>query len=798
MNCEISLVINKDGKKETIVLGNSNTPIASMNDVKKILYSLSKEELTSILSSLPSIDEIGSMDIADIKQNSVGVHTPTELISSLPSDNQTLLYKLKLDKKTLNSNIIISGFGEAGVKTQFTNGHIFLNLNYMYDNDNKVMALFEAALYLTSPDTYEKKVAILLDPEVASNVKTKIISEAFKTNGKDYDFEYIKSIYDFAAIKNAGQYYNTIDVVNYTENTFEFKQKFNINTVNTRREYNYTLLEPIPVESLKRGDLVLVEFIDGSTTKSGAVIPKTKYEVFYDYFVDEQGQTIIKTFSPSVGQEINNRLVNSTIQKARRYTGDSKPITKFSKSEGIVVKTTDKLFVLGQEYVYNLIKNEGVKVNGLSIISLEGSVVTVEGNKAIRLSEVKTITTNRSSVSVNKSNDLTTFPNITTVGFKVNHLPYNTKVILEQENKDGSILYKEGIIIGKGKHEGLYAEELLCITTDAENKPTTERVLSSKITHIIPDSAALVEVTTKIRLGAVIKQLYNSNDSSEFISNKNGALLEFDYSIEQVNDHTSFQKGDIIFDFTSQRYYKVLESSATGTIVATDLNNAPQYMDLPPIIKNNSIVFSKKPINTTFALASIIKNRFKIDSIANPQQVTADENQVFESIQLQGVFKKVNGYVFPVTVNEWKKIQSGEKHPLYETSDENITSDFKNLLEIRYDKKIGLKEPLYVYRYIKSGAKLHDLNNTSAFDLSKVAMSEVLPYIVPGSYVTFGGNAKSFLVEKKLGDELLLSSYHYSKSRNVTQSGDMQNVFSEKFLWDITDETQPLKLYVPK
>lgn len=106
-----------------------------------------------------------------------------------------------------------------------------------------------------------------------------------------------------------------------------------------------------------------------------------------------------------------------------------------------------------------------------------------------------------------------------------------------------------------------------------------------------------------------------------------------------------------------------------------------------------------------------------------------------------------------------------------------------------------------MYQYIKSGAKLHDLNNTSAFDLANIVdggMAEILPYIVAGSYVTFAGNAKSFLVEKRLGDKLLLSAYHYSKSPNVAQTGDFQNVFSEKFLWDINDPIQPLKLYVPK
>ena len=75
---------------------------------------------------------------------------------------------------------------------------------------------------------------------------------------------------------------------------------------------------------------------------------------------------------------------------------------------------------------------------------------------------------------------------------------------------DGVTLYKEGIVIGKGRHEGLYAEELLCITTNTENKPVIERILSSKISYIIPDVSGLVENTTKIRLSEIIKQLYNS------------------------------------------------------------------------------------------------------------------------------------------------------------------------------------------------------------------------------------------------------------------------------------------------
>ena len=39
-------------------------------------------------------------------------------------------------------------------------------------------------------------------------------------------------------------------------------------------------------------------------------------------------------------------------------------------------------------------------------------------------------------------------------------------------------------------------------------------------------------------------------------------------------------------------------------------------------------------------------------------------------------------------------------------------------------------------------------------------------YILPGSFVTFEGNAKAYVVEKVYKDSLLLSYYHYTDSKN--------------------------------
>ena len=55
-------------------------------------------------------------------------------------------------------------------------------------------------------------------------------------------------------------------------------------------------------------------------------------------------------------------------------------------------------------------------------------------------------------------------------------------------------------------------------------------------------------------------------------------------------------------------------------------------------------------------------------------------------------------------------------------------------------------------------------------------------YILPGSFVTFEGNAKAYVVEKVYKDSLLLSYYHYTDSKNDRiKNNDLKYIKSEKF-----------------
>lgn len=98
MECEVILTVNKNGKSEDIKIGNTKQPLTSFKDIRNLLGSLDKEQLENIINFFPSIQEIGDLSISDISENSVGVFTPTELLSDIPQYKNSLR-KLRIPKE---------------------------------------------------------------------------------------------------------------------------------------------------------------------------------------------------------------------------------------------------------------------------------------------------------------------------------------------------------------------------------------------------------------------------------------------------------------------------------------------------------------------------------------------------------------------------------------------------------------------------------------------------------------------------------------------------------------------------
>lgn len=793
MSCRITLKINQAGTQREIYIGESPNPVKSFADIKKLLNKLTAEELDVIMEALPNIEEIDDINIADISENSVGVFTPAELISSMPQAYASTLYKLKLDKETFQKNIIISGFGPSDVRTQYFNGHIFLNLNYLYNEDNKALAVFEAALYLSDIKNYDKNVAILSNPNIDSEAKISIISSAFRNGSNENDYNLIKSIYDFSAIKKGSDYIPE-DLINKRDSVYSFITKFTQDTFVTNREINYGPRENIRVEALKQGDLVLVNF------KEAGIVNKTKYEVFYDYFIDKDGNIVLKTYS--TGSTINNRLLKDTKVTARKYVPET--INNFSKrTAGINVPVKERLSYLKYKYIYNLIKEHGVAVDGIKIKSMQGSIITLEDGQTKNIQDIKTLTTDIKNKSFNSYKDIGNAPNAIKVKDVLKSIPVNSKILMQTTDKEGNTVFREGLVLAKGTRENNNIDELTYITSDNNNNNIVAKTLATNVEYLIPNDEHIVTPTEAKNIGTIISNTYLHNNYSEFLTNKDRRLENLEYSVEKINKATSFSAGDIIYDFASDKYFKVIEINNKAIILGGIFVNKIQYLDLKRENLKNALLFTKTPVNVTFGINQIIKNRYKID---NEKDLGRED---IESIELKGVFQKKNGFVYGLIEGE---------EEIYSEGDKNITTQYREFLAMRFNKTVGSQDKLYAYKYNSSKAKnhlveedilddritkstLHERNNTRYFNINKRNLKEFIEFIVPGSFITFNNNAKAFIVEKVLENKLLLAAYHYSNNEVRKNAEGLEYVISERFLLDLDNLSgegpKPVALFVP-
>ena len=95
--------------------------------------------------------------------------------------------------------------------------------------------------------------------------------------------------------------------------------------------------------------------------------------------------------------------------------------------------------------------------------------------------------------------------------------------------------------------------------------------------------------------------------------------------------------------------------------------------------------------------------------------------------------------------------------------------------------------------------------NTNYMEFNNDALSEVinaklLYQIVPGSFVSFKGETDAYIVEKSLGDKLLVAKYVYTNFKNPNSeiSPELSNVRAEKFLLTPKSDLTIQGLHIPK
>lgn len=786
MGCEITLSVNRNGITEKIYLGTSENPISSFNDIKKLLDKLDKSELEAIFDTIPSIQQVEDLNIADISENSVGVFTPAELAEDIPKYKNTIL-KLKLTKDTWKKNIVIAGFGSPSIKTQYINEHIFLNLNYMYNDDNKALALFEAALYTVNPDGYKIAISTLLNPNIDESVKINIIKSAFKSRANSTDWNSIKSIYDFIIINKQIEDKSKDILLNTRDSVSVLLETFTELVTTTNRDKNYTPGENTNIQSLKQGDLIKVKFNN-----------LTKYEIFYDYFVDQNGDIIVKTISPG-SSKVNNRLFPGNKVEAKRYNNII--YTPSSKLIGVTIPVTEKNFSINHNSLYDLIKYFGIKVKDKTIKSIQGSTITFESGEEVLLNSIKSITINKSEMSF-RSGTLEDFPESILKQSFIKTIPTHSKILLEVTNGI-NITYKEALIIAKGTSKSINAEELVYITDNGLGKNIEGKILTNAVKYLLPDNNSIITSSEINEIQPIITQLYNSNNLNEFIAPKRKRLLDFGYSIEKVSTYTNFIKGDILYNYNTDQYMKIVDDNGKFPLVSTLLNGQIIYISLLPENLENVILLTKTPVNSTFALNYSIKNGYKIDTVSNPNEVMKFKRGQINVETIAYIFKKANGFIYSMSSLEMTNVKKGIPHSVYTSVDLDITSDYRKFIASRFDKNILSTDRLYRYKYALNDNYLHDQFNTTWFDIKNKDISNLVKYITPGSFITFSkpdktGNSKAFIIEKVIDKQLLISAYHYTNSPDVKKGINIGNVISEKMLIDVDQiSMEPSALFIP-
>lgn len=775
MDCDI--ILNVGGKKYN--LGSTDKPIKDINEIKKLLSGRSLDELKEVLETLPKFDSIENIELTNINENSVGLFSPAELIKD--KNVIRLTQGLSIPKDAWSSKMVIAGIANENVKTQFYKGHIFLNLNYAYDEQNKIMALTELALYLNDADKYADNSETLRTGTDAQ--RTNILNNIIKSGFGDK----AKLLSKLLFIYNEASYKNTIDVngesdkVNTRDSAYSVKSNFETKLLKENRDYYYQPAEKTPIKNLKQGDLVGVKFDN-----------KTIYEIFFDYKVDTDGNKVITTISG--GEELTTRksLITSDYIYARKSDDTTiKPVYKVTKNQSEL--SINKFSKVSWNTVLDLVKSGKVKVKiGRSktyreISEINGSIVTVNGEQT-PISEIKNflIGTDVDTTSFKTHNEEDIKNN--TAWQPVQYGVMNgAHVLIKEDNK-----LVDAIVLAHGTSQSDTGGKKIVYYLTKDN--TVKYLMETSIKYVTsPSIDHVISVTEKVDVKQTIGNIFNTDSNGRILNNiqqtflspkKNtpNAFKTSAYSVEQMSSHTLIEKGDFMYDSLNGTVLKVLESAIDHIKTSGDFGGINRYIDIETSDLNLSryLLLSNKSQNTAFAQGWIVKNRFKLGNTPDLANASSQEVKVYQS---------KNGYVYSRPISESK----------YESSDIDITNIYKESLKDRY-KWSSIPEKLYMYEGNTINGKkaiLKDDFNTNRISLNDTSFDKVFQYVVPGSYLLVEGNAKPFIVEKTIGDKLLVSSYHYSDIPNVGDTSKINHVKAERFLIGI-DAKNIKQLFIPK
>ena len=814
MTCDYS--INIDGKK--YVLFSSDEEINSLSKLRSVLYkkitSDNVKAFGEIKNALISLDNIPEINLDDVTENSVGLHSPAELISEISKSRleEALWRKLKI--ANWDKNIVVAGFGNETVKTQFHKGHIYLNLNYLDGFSNNIIALTELALFNVYKEEYsEINLSELInssnqeDLDYADEVLESIISSTTNQQNIDKLKRNIKAAYYKS---NVTAELGSRNINSERLNLPKVWDKFLFNE--ETKDTKYYPKSTIRVEDLKQGDLVLIPNPDKVFNKKAT----DWYEIFYDYYVDANNNFVIRTLGKN-GETGNHFLRNRPANiydydddkklkikengkavQARLYTEEVIQNYKYNDNDKYTaVAVNFGIRHMKYDWIYNLLKNPGAKIVTKKsvkegdvkkevlvtekIVKVEGQIITLENDKKINIIDVKNIgiPTPNLDVEMNEEN------------FDMNYKTPSVgeRVIVINDKKE-----VVGLVVGFNVEE----DKVIYVFNDKEGpKSVATNPSNIKAVEYPKDKNEFKLGDTLPKLNIYIKnKLQGAKSVQESLLANRGYNINLEnlpLNVEDVHEFSSIKEGSILYNPTIKQFHKVIDSnfdrfdeSKSYLKTVVELNGKLKYINIPRNSLNNYIMFNGN-LNTTFAEFNITKNAFEL--FATPQ-----DNGSYVEVK---VYKNPNGFKFVLPISE-----DVTKSALYEKGTVEITNAHKETLKARY-KWPSIPKSLYA-KLEKSGRYKKDTMNTTflPFDNNSLKRlldsSEDLYKLVPGSFITFENDAKAYIVEKILKNKIQLAKYSYTKYDSGKDEGDLSHIRSERILVSADTKLKLAGVHIPK
>ena len=523
------------------------------------------------------------------------------------------------------------------------------------------MALAELALNLHNSVDYVKNSEILRTgtDKQRRELLTNIVKQGF--GDRDKLIDKLAFIYNEASYKNTIDVNGVSDLVNTRDSAYNVKSNFETKALKENRDYYYQPAEKTLIKNLKQGDLVGVKFGD-----------KTIYEIFFDYKLDTDGNKIMSTIS--MGDELTTRksLIKSDYIYSKKIDDSNiKPKHKPGKTSSEL--SINKFSKVKWSTMLNLAKAGKIKVKvGRSktyreISEINGSMLTVNDEQVL-ISDIK-------NFLVETDVDTNTFKSHTISEIENNDAWQRVQFgvmdgahVLIKDDNDKLI---DAIVLAHGTSQSDAGDKKIVYYLTKNN--TVKYVIESSIKYVTsPSIDHTISATERLNVKQSITNIFKTDDNGRILDNvlnvflspkKNtpNAFKKSEFSIEQINDQSTINRDDFLYDVSTGQVLKVLESNYDHIKTSSEFGGINRYIDIAVSDLNLTryLLLSNKSQNTAFAQGWIIKNRFKLGNVPNLTNASSQEVKVYQNPK--------NGYVYSKPISESKS----------DSSDVDITEIYK-------------------------------------------------------------------------------------------------------------------------